>query len=127
MLYVADTSIFNQEQYMKVNMSHAHPNDTGRMASPWLNPKPGSRCELTFQYYMYDDSYCQLSVIQETETTQAETTVWETRNKSGANFSDPQTVNVTCEQDTYRVRCHCFFVFCFLFLVAFQEKNIAWK
>ena len=85
--------------YAYIDMDLEREHAKGRLASPWLSPRPDSACRLHFSYAVRRSNKCALSVVR--QTADHEETIWTT--VQSASLSQRQSVGMDCESDRFRV------------------------
>ena len=85
--------------YAYIDMDLEREHAKGRLASPWLSPRPDSACRLHFSYAVRKSNKCALSVVR--QTADHEETIWTT--VQSASLSQRQSVGMDCESDRFRV------------------------
>ena len=92
---------YRSNGYASLDVDYKGRGDKGGLFSPWLTPRPGHSCQLSFRYFMERSDGCKLSLFR--ETAQGERTkLWTMTKSDGFSFSMP--VDIECSADRYRVR-----------------------
>ena len=105
---------YGNNGYASLDVDYKGSGDKGGLSSPWLTPRPGHSCQLTFRYLMERSDGCKLTLFRETAQG-GRTKLWTTTKSDGFRFSMP--IDIECSTDRYRVRlnnnnyyyyCYCY-------------------